>query len=158
MQPIPAYNSFRSEAQLQPELQVTRVESAAGLSESRIPNAVMELAFSTGQFEVRVIQDVEAFCSKFELRSLRDLDVFEERRIPCHETRTGERVTAEGSSVSRLRPLEDTVVGNVWILVIAEITTPAISPHVMSSPTEAGNGGIRTIVCLEIVVVVTTPT
>lgn len=77
MQPGPGAALFRLEAQLHPELQVTCIECATGLSKSRIPNAVVILTFSAGQLEIRVIQDVEAFGSKLKLGCLRDLDVLE---------------------------------------------------------------------------------
>src|SRR5258706_12019003 len=67
--------AFKLETQLCPELQVTRVERATRLSKARVPNAVMQLTLSTRQLEVRMIQDVEAFRSELELRSLRDLKV-----------------------------------------------------------------------------------
>ena len=68
---------FRLEVQLHAELQITCVEGSARLSESRVPNAVVELAFRAGQLEVGVIQDIEAFRSELELASLRNLEVLE---------------------------------------------------------------------------------
>jgi hypothetical protein len=100
MQPIPA-NFFELEAQLQAELQVTCIEGSTSLSESRVPNTVVVLAFCTWQFEIGVIQDIEAFRAEFELSSLRKLEVLEERWIPVHVTRSCERVTPEGTGVSR---------------------------------------------------------
>src|SRR6266576_1581683 len=103
MQPIPA-NFFELEVQLQPELQVTCIEGSTSLSESRVPNTVVVLAFCTWQFEIGVIQDIEAFRAEFELGSLRKLEVLEERGVPVHVTRTCERVTAKVSGISRERP------------------------------------------------------
>jgi hypothetical protein len=69
---------FELEAQLQPELQITCVESSTSLSKGCIPNAVVVLTFGTRQFKVRVIQDIEAFGTKLELGSLRNMEVLEE--------------------------------------------------------------------------------
>ena len=77
MQTGPGAASFGLEAQLHPQLQVTCVERAAGLSKSRIPNAVVELTFSARQLEIGVIQDIETFRSELELSSLCDLEVLE---------------------------------------------------------------------------------
>src|ERR1700687_503954 len=147
---------FRLEAQLHAELQITCVEGSSRLSERRVPNTVVELAFRAGQLEVGVIQDIEAFRSELELASLRNLEVLEERRIPVHITRASERVTAEGSCISGHRPLENAVVACEGILVVAEVSAPPVRPHGVSGSAEAGHGGIRTIIGLVVLVEVTT--
>ena len=77
MQTGPGAASFRLETQLHPKLQVTCIECAAGLSKSRVANAVVELTFSAGQLEIRVIQNVEAFRSELKLGCLCDLEALE---------------------------------------------------------------------------------
>lgn len=116
----------------------------------------MVLAFSAGQLEVRVIQDIEAFRSKLELRALRDLEVLKQRGIPGHEPWTGKRVTTKGSGVSRHRTLENTVVTDDWILVVAEVSAPTVSPHVVRSAAEVGDRRVGTVVGFEILIKVAT--
>lgn len=149
MQPVPA--GLTLEAKLEPELQIAGIKGSASLSESRVADAVVVLVFRTGQFEIGVIQDVEAFRAELELYSLGNLDVLEERGVPLRETRPGEGVTAKGSGISRRRPLE-----YATDVVVAELAAPAVGPHIVRGPAEGRNRRVGAIIGFEIVVVVTT--
>src|SRR5262249_37994428 len=86
-----------------------------------------------------------------ELGALRNFDVLEDRWVPFHKTWPCERVASEGSSVPRGRPLE-----YAPSVVVTVVSAPAIRPHVMRGPAEAGNRRVGPIIGFEVVVVVTT--
>src|SRR5581483_1554412 len=139
MQPVPAGIATRLEAELRPELKVARVKCATRLAKMRIPDAIVVLPFSTGQLEVGVIQDVEAFGSELELRPLRNLENLKERRVPFRETWAGKRVAPEGSGVAGCRLLEYAAGVVVAPLGGSIAGIPSVGPHVVGRATERSN-------------------
>lgn len=77
MQLVPV-QAERLEQQFQPKLQVACVEGATSLSERGVANAVMELAFGTGQLEVGVVENVETLSPELQVGFLGDFEVLEQ--------------------------------------------------------------------------------
>src|SRR2546426_12108645 len=130
--------------QLQTELQVSRIEGAASLSEVQGIYAIFPCEVCSRELEIGVIKHIECLCPKLKAHSLRKVEIFKNRHVRSPECRPYKGVAPQIAQAAQARRCKEVF----W-------QVEATSPLIMRGIHIAGRG-IWPVIPYAVKIVITT--